>query len=83
MEQEKAKRVVKIMEDLRHLKYNLNDWNNASSYKKEDDVSIYVNGGGVIAVYLGEYMPFNVLKAMIIPIIEERISSLEIELNNI
>ena len=83
MKKEKAERVVEIMKDLRDLKYDLNHWDKASFYKEGDNAHVYAGGGGVEAVYLGKYIPFETLKAMIIPIIEKRISSLEIELNNI
>lgn len=78
MEQEAAKRVVKIMDELRSLRYDLEEWNKAYKYQKQHDNPIRVNDGSPIEV--GRYIPFGTLKAMIIPIIEKRIYDLEREL---
>ncbi len=81
MEQESAKRVVEIMDELRSLKFNLEKWNEAYKYQKENDTSIRVNDGS--SVDIGRYIPFGTLKAMIIPIIEKRIYDLERELRQL
>ena len=81
MEQESAKRVVEIMDELRSLKFNLEKWNEAYKYQKENDTSIWVNDGS--SVDIGRYIPFGTLKAMIIPIIEKRIYDLERELRQL
>ena len=81
MKQEKAERVVEIMKDLRGLKNDLGDWENARGYKQGDNTYISVYGSD--SAYIGKYIPFGTLKAMVMPIIEERIDKLEIELNNI
>ena len=81
MEQESAKRVVEIMDELRSLKFNLEKWNEAYKYQKEYDTSIRVNNGSPVDV--GPYIPFGTLKAMIIPIIEKRIYDLERELRQL
>ena len=78
MEQEAAKRVVKIMDELRSLKYDLEKWNEAYKYPKQYDNHIRVNDGCPIEV--GKYIPFGTLKAMIVPIIEKRIYDLEREI---
>ena len=81
MEQESAKRVVEIMDELRSLKFNLEKWNEAYKYQKEYDTSIRVNDGS--SADIGRYIPFGTLKAMIIPIIEKRIYDLERELRQL
>ena len=81
MEQESAKRVVEIMDELRSLKFNLEKWNEAYKYQKEYDTSIRVNDGSPVDI--GRYIPFGTLKAMIIPIIEKRIYDLERELRQL
>ena len=81
MEQESAKRVVEIMDELRSLNFNLEKWNEAYKYQKENDTSIRVNDGS--SVDIGRYIPFGTLKAMIIPIIEKRIYDLERELRQL
>lgn len=78
MEQEAAKRVVKIMDELRSLRYDLEKWNEAYKYQKQYENAILVNDGSPIEV--GRYIPFGTLKAMIIPIIEKCIYDLEREI---
>ena len=78
MEQEAAKRVVKMMDELRSLRGHLEEWNEAYKYQKQYDNPILVNNGSSVEV--GRYIPFGTLKAMIIPIIEKRIYDLEREI---